>query len=277
MIELEQPANRWNQVGAGLASAARLTGRAVASAYQAVDPDVRRHVAQLPLLGLTMLSARARPVTPLPNDGQRPVIFVHGLGGHRGNFLPLQLWLRFSGRRRLYGVGLESGVSVEVLGERLRAFVSEVAVANQLPDGGQVDLVAHSMGGLVARCALEDPDTSARVASLITLGTPHGGTHAARYASTHHTLALRPDSPLIRRLSQQAPWSHPTRLICFWSRADVLLLPAATGRVDGAENHELDGVTHYGYLLRPSCWRRVESALLSLSAPTRPPTLAKPA
>lgn len=259
----------WSRVGSGVALAARAAGRTVASAYHAVDPDVRRHVAQAPLLGLTMLSRRfSRPV-PLPDDGCRPVVFVHGLGGHRGNFLPMRAWLRLSGRRRLYAVGLESGVSLEALGERLRAFVDEVLAVNELGPDAQVDLVAHSMGGLVARCALAEPDTARRVASLVTLGTPHGGTHAARYAATHHTLALRPDSPSLRRLADQVPWRLPTRLVCFWSRADVLMLPATTACVVGAENHELASVTHYGFLLRPSCWRRVGAALTERPAGVR--------
>ena len=70
---------------------------------------------------------------------------------------------------------------------------------------------------------------------------------------------------LMDRLAAQVPWSLPTRLVCFWSRADVILLPATTARVDGAENHELEAVTHYGYLLRPSCWRRVQSVLSDVS------------
>lgn len=256
----------WSRVGSGLAVATRAAGRSVASAYHAVDPDVRRHVAQLPVMGLTMLSARFAPPVALADDGLRPVVFVHGLGGHRGNFLPLQLWLRLSGRRRLYCVGLPSGERIEALGERLRDYVGEVLAVNGLEPSARVDVVAHSMGGIVARCALEDPATARRVSSLVTLGTPHGGTYAARYAATHHTLALRPDSPLIRRLAAQTPWRLPTRLVCFGSSADVLLLPATTAFVAGAENHELPSVTHYGFLLRPSCWRRVEAALSEPSA-----------
>ena len=72
-------------------------------------------------------------------------------------------------------------------------------------------------------------------------------------------------------LAEQVPWSGLPRLVCFWSRADVLLLPATTACVDGAENHEVEGVTHYGYLLRPGCWRRVLEAL-DHPAPLRLPS-----
>ena len=212
-------------------------------------------------MGLTMLSSRWMPARALPPDGQRPVVFVHGLGGSRGNFLPMQTWFRLQGRSRLYGVGLDSGASIELLGERLRAFVSEVLAINDLPTDAQVDLVTHSMGGLVARFALEDPETEQRVACLLTLGAPHAGSHAARYLATAQALGIRPNSPLLERLSGQAPWRLRTRLVCFWSRADVLILPAESAQFEGAENRELEGLTHYGYLLRPTSWRQVADAL----------------
>ena len=50
-------------------------GAAIARVYRSVDPDVQRHVAELPLLGLTMLAPRMPPAAALPDDGYRPVIF----------------------------------------------------------------------------------------------------------------------------------------------------------------------------------------------------------
>jgi triacylglycerol lipase len=44
---------------------------------------------------------------------------------------------------------------------------------------GRVNLVAHSMGGLDARLALAAPRLASRVASLVTVGTPHLGTPLA--------------------------------------------------------------------------------------------------
>lgn len=45
--------------------------------------------------------------------------------------------------------------------------------------GCKVDIVAHSMGGLVARSAIEDNGASDYVRALITLGTPHKGVDLA--------------------------------------------------------------------------------------------------
>lgn len=54
-------------------------------------------------------------------------------------------------------------------------------------------LIAHSMGGLVARRAMQAPDL-ARVRRLVTLGTPHGGSYGA-------VQAIRGSYPVVRRLA----------------------------------------------------------------------------
>lgn len=45
----------------------------------------------------------------------------------------------------------------------------------KFPEGTKFDIVAHSMGGLIARIAIQTLGQRARVANLITLGTPHLG------------------------------------------------------------------------------------------------------
>jgi pimeloyl-ACP methyl ester carboxylesterase len=61
----------------------------------------------------------------------------------------------------------------------------------------EVSLVAHSMGGLLARRVLQGAQ-GARVQRLITLGTPHGGSFAP-------VQAVRGTYPLVRRLAQIDP------------------------------------------------------------------------
>jgi hypothetical protein len=118
------------------------------------------------------------------------------------------------------------------------------------------------MGGIVARLALRDPALQERVATLVTLGTPHSGTHAARFAGTARLRALRPDGEPIRRLAADLPWRGSTRLVCVGSSSDLLVLPPEAAYVDGAEHRPLPGTTHYGFLLDPQVFRLVFEALL---------------
>jgi pimeloyl-ACP methyl ester carboxylesterase len=75
----------------------------------------------------------------------------------------------------------------------LRAGAALAAHLGALPSR-PVLIVAHSMGGLVARAALRDPGCSRRVQRVITLGTPHLGAPAPAQA-------LRGVYPTVRRLA----------------------------------------------------------------------------
>lgn len=246
----------WDVLGRGV----RAAGRGISSAVQAVDADVRADLARAPLLGLTLMTARHRPIRALPDDGHRPMVLVHGLGGHRGNFAPMRGWFALQGRRRTYSIGLPDGPLAD-LGHRLVETLAEVVEVNGLGPEEQIDIVAHSMGGLVSRLALLDVETTNRVHTLVTLGTPHGGTHAARFAGSGRARDLRPDSDVVERLAAQMPWSGPTRLMCLWSRADPLMQPAETARMPGADHVELPDMTHLQYLLDRRAWREVAAAL----------------
>ena len=265
------PASVWGAIGSGVVAGGRAVGRgaaavgrAVASFYGALDPDLKRHVVEAPLVGLTVLARPRREVEPLPDDGHRPVVLVHGLGGFPGNFFPLRSYLRLMGRRRTYAVPFPDGLTLDERVAHLRAFIAAVIERNGLPEGAQVDVVAHSLGGVLSRLAVQDPATAARVATLVTLGTPHAGTSLARFLKTPAVLALRPDSPTLERLREQLPWRAGRgvpRLVCLWSPADLLLHPPTAALVDGAENVEMPGFTHTSYLLHPRGFREIHRAL----------------
>ncbi len=247
-------------VGRALATAGRWVGRKAADGWQAIDPDLRAHLVQLPVMGLTQLAARGTQVVPVADDGQRPVVFVHGFGGAPGNFLLLRAWLWTKGRKRTYAFEQPGEGSLEDAAGVLSAYLQAVQEVNALPPEAKIDVVAHSMGGVIARLALDDRATRARVATLVTLGSPHAGSHLARYANTERALALRPGSAALTRLDAQVPWAGAPewpRLVAFWSPADVIVIPAESAQVEGATNVELPGFTHYSYLVRAECWHRV--------------------
>lgn len=249
-------------VGSFFATVGRGIGRAAVSTHEAVDPDARRDLAWMPVVALSSLGPRRRNVAALPDDGHRPVIFVHGLGGYRGNFLPMRTWLRLHGRTRTYAVGL-SGRTIPQMAAELRSYLDNVVRVNGLTSGQQVDVVAHSMGGLVSRLALRDPDIAQRVHTLVTLGTPHKGTYAARFTGGPLMTALRRDSVLMARLDSDLPWRRSTRLVCFWSASDPLMQPAETARVQGADNREVASFSHLDWLMRRQAWMDVDAVLRS--------------
>jgi pimeloyl-ACP methyl ester carboxylesterase len=250
--------------GAALAKGALWLGARVADGYRAVDPDLRRHVAHAPLIGLSQVTPAKTIIEALPDDGYRPVLFVHGLGGHPGNFGGARAYFRFMGRTRSYAIAFPSHERIPEMAASLKHTVDAMISLNQLDDGTKIDIVAHSQGGLVARYALSDPAFAARVHTLVTMGTPHAGTYTARFAATTKTLDLRPDSEVVTTLAAQLPWPGPPampQIVSLWSKSDLLLLPPESGKLVGATNVEMHDFTHLSYLLHPRAWQRAWTGL----------------
>ena len=261
----------WSTVASAVGTAGRATATAAvavakraSSAWEAIHPDVRLHVADLPLLGTTLIGRRAQPVLARPDDGHRPLICVHGLAGHPQNFLPLRGVLKVYGRTRVYALDYDDRAPLEEAAAALARLVERVLEVNGLAADARVDLLAHSMGGIVARLALLEAAFAGRVQKLVTVATPHHGTLAARFLAKRPAADLRPGSELLARLGAQAPWPGPPalpRLIAFYSRSDILMLPALTAMLEGADNREIPGVSHSGYLIRPRALVRIQAAL----------------
>src|SRR5229473_2491236 len=111
---------------------------------------------------------------------RHPVILAHGMLGFDE--------IAVAGRRHHYFRKITDALSgvdakfhtprvpaaapIAVRAEQLRALVDE------LP-GERVNVIAHSMGGLDARYAISRLGLRDRVASLVTIGTPHQGTPVA--------------------------------------------------------------------------------------------------
>jgi len=241
----------------GLAATGRFVGAKVAAAYQGVDPDVRRHIGQLPLMSYSLFTRKARPLEAGTPDGHPPLVFVHGLGGGRGDFFPMAWYLRRRGRRRSYSIRFEGTGDVEARGAELAAFIKDVVAVTGEP---RVDVVAHSLGGVAARVAIQEHDLGGTVRRLVTMGSPHGGTYAARLGNTPITLDLRPDSALMERL-RRTPLPPSVEATSFWSASDLVILPARSAALPGSRQIEMTPFTHYGYLIHPRSWRAVFEAL----------------
>lgn len=246
------------------ARAARVLYQGLRWTAELLDHDTRRHLAQLPAMAVTSLGPRRRRIRPLPADGHKPLIFVHGLGGHPGNHLALRAHLGLAGRRRIYSVDLGSQTPLSEAAVVVRQTIERVVVANGLDAHDQVDLMAHSMGGVVCRLAADDGLIRRRIASIVTMGSPHRGTHLARLVgpSARRTHELRVGCETIARLDQQLPWpSDWPRLVSLWSPNDILIMPGSRAEVPGADNRRCDGFTHFTWLLEPRGWKVVEDAL----------------
>jgi pimeloyl-ACP methyl ester carboxylesterase len=169
-----------------------------------------------------------RPVGffPLPGfrqRGPRPVIVLHGYAMNRANFLPLAYRLARAGLGPIVGFEYWTLGRTAAAARQLAWFVEDVQRRTGAP---QVDVIGHSMGGVVGRYYVQLLGGDGAVANLITLGSPHLGTDVSEFGVGHPTRELVVGSKLVQRLAQaQAP--KDTRVLTIFSHADHLV-PAHT-------------------------------------------------
>jgi pimeloyl-ACP methyl ester carboxylesterase len=98
-----------------------------------------------------------------------PVVFVHGLLGDPSNFLVLRTFLSRLGIRSFASFSYAPRLDYQTMAPRLGEMIERVCRETGSP---RVDVVGHSLGGLIARYLVELGDGS-RVRRLVTLGSPY--------------------------------------------------------------------------------------------------------
>ena len=129
----------------------------------------------------------------------RPVLLVHGFGGTKSSWSVIAQALSDRGIMVDTITYSPLGNSVEQLADQLVA-----AVERTLSQTGadKVHLVGHSLGGVVIAQAITGGGLVGLVDTVITLGSPFGGSPWAGLLPFGDLLrALRPGSPQLRRLA----------------------------------------------------------------------------
>ncbi len=140
------------------------------------------------------------------------------------------------------------------LAEKIEAVVS----ANGCP---QVDIVAHSRGGLAARDYLRSLGGTRRVAHLVTLGTPHHGARVNRACPGCGCREMRPGSEFLRRLNLGDETPGGTAYTSIYSRHDEVV-PDRSAWLEGARNIEVRGVKHSDLLRSRRVYQEIRAGLM---------------
>lgn len=208
------------------------------------------------LRGVAICAARPLSLRPLPGRrrGPRPVILVHGYGMGRSSFTWLARRLARSGLGPVVGFEYWSLGSLASAAAELDRVVTATAAA---AGTDRVDIVGHSMGGLVGRYYVALGPGASRVRKLITLGTPHAGSRLTPFGLGRARLELAVDSATLTRLAR-APIPEAVEATVVWSPDDILAGSRRHTEVAGAEVLELQGVNHLEMLTG----RRVADAVV---------------
>jgi triacylglycerol lipase len=180
---------------------------------------------------------------------QRTVVLVHGYGANRSMFLPLRAYLRAHGVRQVLAYDYPSSRGIEQAARGLREYLRRHV------RGGRVDLVCHSLGGLVARVYLEQLGGARRVDRCITLGTPHQGTYNAYWLASRVGRELRPDSAVLERLEASSAGAGNVRYTSIVAGSDNMVIPRVFAA--GEDTVHVPDVGHLGMLFSVGVFRAV--------------------
>jgi triacylglycerol lipase len=107
-----------------------------------------------------------------------PILLVHGLVDNRSIFTVLRRQLRRRGFGRVWTMNYR--IWTADLRDAAQQLATSVEAIRQQTGYERIHVIGHSMGGLVARYYVQRLGGDAHVHTLVTLGTPHGGTRTAR-------------------------------------------------------------------------------------------------
>ncbi|MFF8842484.1 esterase/lipase family protein [Streptomyces sp. NPDC015127] len=214
--------------------------------------------------------ARRRAAAPLP--GARadvvPTVLLHGFVDNRSVFVLLRRALARHGPHHVECLNYSPlTCDIRTAAELLGRHVEEICART---GQREVDIVGHSLGGLIARYYVQRLGGDHRVRTLVTLGTPHSGTAVAPLAGAHPIVRqMRPGSSVIEELRRPAPGCR-TRFVSFWSDLDRIMVPVETACIDHpdllAQNVRVSGIGHLALPVHPAVATGIREALASGAA-----------
>lgn len=181
-------------------------------------------------------------------------MLLHGFIDNRSVFVLLRRSLAQHGRQQIESLNYspltcDIRTAAELLGRHIEGICERTG-------SERVDIVGHSLGGLIARYYVQRLGGDTRVRTLVTLGTPHSGTRVVPLANAHPIVRqMRPGSELLEELTRPAPGCR-THFVSFWSDLDHLMDPLETACIDHADlmaqNVRVSGIGHLALPVHPA-------------------------
>lgn len=188
-----------------------------------------------------------------------PIVLVHGYMQNRVGFLGLARALRRRGLGPIYAINYPWFASLAGNAARLDRFIARVCAETKTE---AVDLVCHSMGGLVAMEMMRDEarKDALKVRRVVTIATPHAGVVWRGPMIGIGASNLRKGSKLL-----EAHSTHAIAVPCLsiYSTHDNVVHPKETSSLvkRGGTDFEVEGASHLAILFNPRVAEQVVAFL----------------
>jgi len=213
-----------------------------------------------------MIVHRFLIVDPATRPASVPLLLVHGVGVNDGVWFFLRRDLARRGLGPIYTINYGPPLAgIEHFAGQLAVRIDAICAAT---GAARVALIAHSMGGLVARAYLRRAG-AARTARLVTIGTPHHGSMLAWTFGGRCLAQMRPGNPWLARINAAENEAPPAPVVSVWSRHDSMVAPQASAELACARNVVFSGIGHNALLSNRSVMDEVARAVASAQADER--------
>jgi pimeloyl-ACP methyl ester carboxylesterase len=200
---------------------------------------------------------------PAPAPASCPVLLLHGIGCNGGVWTGMRASLARRGIAPVYAMSY--GPPFIPIASTAPQIADKIAQIERDTGASQVVMVAHSMGGLVARSYIRAFGPS-RVRRLVTIGTPFAGSMHAWLMSGASLADMRPGSPYLAALAQPTADEQAVPTVSIWSWHDSMVTPQDSSQLPYGQNVVLAKVAHNALIADAGVQRRVANEISSACA-----------
>lgn len=203
-------------------------------------------------------------------EGQMPVILVHGYGGTSANFLLLQWALKKHGWNNVYAVSYTPPtIDARKLAQQVANHINRIL---DITGADKAQIICHSMGGPLTRYAMHHLGISDKIERVITLGSPHQGSRiAALFPELGAAFQMRYRSDFLQQLNALPETPGDVPFYSLYSNLDNFVLPVSSSVLGGnTKNIHVPYHGHCMLLYSPKVLAHIERCLIDQTANASP-------
>ena len=202
---------------------------------------------------------------PAPARVDIPVLLLHGVLCNAGVWMRMTRYLTRRGLGGLYSLSYGPPLaSIEDFADQVAGKIDAIV---QVTGARSMMIVAHSMGGLVIRAYARKYGT-AKLARVLTIGSPHHGSMHAWLLTGTSLAQLRPGNAWLAALNR-TPLDPALRFVSLWSWHDSMVAPQTSAELPGAIDVTVIGVGHNALLGDREVFERTHAEIVAARADAR--------